>query len=156
VKLHRTRSLPWEFDDGGRAAAGYRGRADDCVTRAIAIGAGLPYQQVYDLVNEAGRQERPSRSGRGARSTARTGVLKPTTRRILADLGWDWTPTMQIGSGTTVHLAKGELPDVPVLIVKASKHIVAVVGGVVRDTHDPTRDGTRAVYGYWTPPAAKG
>lgn len=22
--------------------------------------------------------------------------------------------------------------------------------GVIRDTHDPSRDGTRCVYGYWT------
>lgn len=30
----------------------------------------------------------------------------------------------------------------------------AVVDGVVRDTHDPSRDGTRCVYGYWREPAA--
>lgn len=146
--------LPWVHDDGGRAAAGYRGQTGDCVTRAIAIGAGLPYQQVYDLINEAGQRERSSRRRHGKRSTARTGVYKPTSRRLLADLDWDWTPTMSIGSGTTVHLAQGELPDVPVLIAAVSKHVVAVVGGVVHDDHDPTRDGSRCVYGYWLPPAA--
>ena len=31
-----TRPLPFQFDDGGRFAAGYRGRTGDCVTRALA------------------------------------------------------------------------------------------------------------------------
>ncbi len=154
MRLHRSRALPWTYDDGGRAAAGYRGKTGDCVTRAVAIATGRPYQQVYDEINEVAQTERPAAATRrgGRRSSARTGVFKPTTRRYLDSLGWQWTPTMQIGSGTTVHLAKGELPDVPVLIAKVSKHLVAVVGGVARDTHDPSRDGTRAVYGYWTPP----
>ncbi len=29
--------MEFVFDDGGRSAAGYRGSADDCVTRSIAI-----------------------------------------------------------------------------------------------------------------------
>ena len=31
--------------------AGYRGKTGDCVVRSIAIATGLPYQQIYDLVN---------------------------------------------------------------------------------------------------------
>ena len=34
-------------DDGGRAAAGYKGEAGDCVTRAVAIASGRPYREVY-------------------------------------------------------------------------------------------------------------
>jgi hypothetical protein len=30
-----------------------------------------------------------------------------------------------------------------------------VIDGVIHDTHDPGRDGTRAVYGYWRAPAPK-
>ena len=142
-------AVPWTFDDGGRADAGYRGRTGDCVTRAIAIAAQMPYQQVYELVNTAALRERPRR-GR-TRSSARTGVAKPTTRRIMADLGWEWTPTMTIGSGTTVHLHPDELPAGRI-IVSVSKHLVAMIDGVVHDTHDPRRDGTRCVYGYWTAP----
>jgi hypothetical protein len=55
---------------------------------------------------------------------------------------------MAIGSGCTVHLRDGELPQGR-LIVAVSKHIVTVIDGVIRDTHDPSRDGTRCVYGYW-------
>jgi len=34
-------------------------------------------------------------------------------------------------------------------VVACSKHYTAVIDGVIHDTHDPSRDGTRAVYGYY-------
>jgi hypothetical protein len=139
----------WEYNDGGRAAAGFKGRTGDCVTRAIAIATGVPYRIVYDALNEASLRERP-RKGK-SRSSARTGVKGTTVRRHLADLGWRWHPTMSIGQGTRVHLRPEELPRGR-LIVSVSRHLVAVIDGVVHDTHDPTRNGTRCVYGYWTGP----
>ena len=134
-------------DDGGRAAAGYRGHAGDCVARSIAIAAQLPYKTVYDELNVAAKDESP-----GARtSSARNGVARPTIRRFLNELGWAWTPTMRIGSGTTVHLCPEELP-LGRLVVSCSKHLTAVIDGVIHDTHDPSRGGTRCVYGYWSKP----
>jgi len=58
---------------------------------------------------------------------------------------------MSIGSGTKVHLRAEDLPTGRI-VVQASKHVVAVIDGVMHDTHDPSRDGTRCVYGYWTAP----
>jgi hypothetical protein len=55
---------------------------------------------------------------------------------------------MSIGSGCTVHLRDGELP-MGRLIVSVSLHLVAVIDGIIHDTHDCSRDGTRCVYGYW-------
>ena len=55
---------------------------------------------------------------------------------------------MGIGTGCTVHLADGELP-MGTLIVSVSRHLVAVIDGVIQDTHDCSRGGTRCVYGYW-------
>ncbi len=50
-------TLPWVYDDGGRYAAGYRPYdVGDCVTRSIAIGTGLPYSTVVDMVNAMGRE----------------------------------------------------------------------------------------------------
>jgi hypothetical protein len=137
------------YDDGGRADAGYRGLTRDCVARAIAIASERPYQEIYDGLNEAAKRERP-RTKR--RSGSRTGVHIPTIRRYLAEQGWTWTPTMAIGSGCTVHLRADELPPGR-LIVSVSRHITAVIDGVVHDTHDPSRAGTRCVYGYWAPPS---
>ena len=139
--------MQFQYNDGGREDAGYKGDTGDCVTRAIAIATGMPYQEIYDLVNSYGKNERRSKN-RKSKSSARTGVHKPTTRKILADLGWVWTPTMQIGQGCKVHMRADELPKGRI-IVKLSKHIAAVIDGVLHDNHDWTRDGTRCVYGYW-------
>lgn len=148
--------MTYQYDDGGRKAAGYKGDAGDCGVRALAIAGGMPYQEVYRMVNEYGKNERGSRrrvtrSGQPKRSRSRTGIYAPTYRKMLADLGWSWTPTMQIGAGCRVHLRPDELPPGR-LIVNLSRHFSAVLDGVVRDTHDSARGGTRCVYGYWQPP----
>jgi hypothetical protein len=140
--------LPFVQNDGGRADAGYRGTTGDCVARAIAIATGMPYQEVYDGINAEARKERRS-SGKCGKSSARTGVHKGTIVRYLTSLGWVFTPTMAIGSGCTHHLRKGEVP-MGRLIASLSRHYAAVIDGVVHDTHDPTRGGTRCLYGYWT------
>lgn len=142
--------IRFQHDDGGRSAAGFRGETGDCVVRAIAIAGALDYREAYRLVNDAAKRERP-RKGR-TRSSSRTGVRTPTVRRILADLGWSWTPTMEIGSGCRVHLRADELPTGR-LVVNLSKHLAAVIDGTVHDIDpDVARGGTRCVYGYWTAP----
>jgi hypothetical protein len=141
------RLLKFQFNDGGREAAGYKGKTGDCVVRSVAITTGLPYQQVYDSVNNLAGRERTGKQKRG-KSNARTGVYKGTTRKLIESLGWRWTPTMEIGSGCTVHLRADELPKGR-LIVSVSGHLTAVIDGVIHDTHDPSRQGTRCVYGYW-------
>lgn len=137
----------WVYSDGGRAEAGFTDKAPgDCVTRAIAIATGLPYRTVYDRINILAARERP-RQGR-RRSAANRGVIKDTWKQLLIELGWEWVPTMHIGSGCTVHLCRKELPSGH-LIVQVSKHIVAVIDGLVFDDHDSTRDSRRCVYGYY-------
>jgi hypothetical protein len=144
-------AIEFVYDDGGRAAAGFKGTANDCVSRAIAIATGTPYQQVYDEINVLAKAERVGKRKRG-KSSARTGVYKGTQRRYLEQIGWTWTPTMAIGQGCQVHLRADELPPGR-LIVALSRHLTTVIGGVVHDTHDPSRSGTRCVYGYWSEPS---
>jgi hypothetical protein len=141
--------IGYKYDDGGRKAAGFAGSANDCVTRAIAIATGRPYAEVYAAINALAKRERPgSKRRNGRRSSARTGVFTATTRRYMESIGWRWVPTMQIGSGCKVHLRASELPRGR-LVVKVTKHCVAVIDGVIHDTHDCARDGTRCVYGYY-------
>lgn len=139
------------FNDGGRKAAGFSGNTGDCVTRAVAIASGLPYQEVYDALSNGCAAERVTKRSGARKGSARNGVH--TTRKWFKDymtsLGFRWTPTMTVGSGCKVHLKASELPAGR-LVVSVSKHYVAVVDGVVHDTHDPSRDGTRCVYGYWS------
>lgn len=136
----------WVYDDGGRESAGYVGSTGDCVVRAIAIATGIRYQVVYDTLNELSQLERPRKRRR--RSSSRNGVRRSTIQKYLRSIGWTWVPIMAIGSGCKVHLRADELPSGRI-IVSLSKHISAVIDGVVHDTHDPSRDGTRCVYGYW-------
>lgn len=144
-------AMPFLRTDGGREVAGFRGFTGDCGTRALSGVTGLPYREVYDLVNVYAKAERTSKRRR--RSNARTGVHSATMRRLVEREFPDavWTPTMTIGSGTTVHLRADELPRGR-LMVRVSKHYTCVIDGVMFDNHDCSRDGTRAVYGYWTFP----
>jgi hypothetical protein len=139
--------IDFVYDDGGRAAAGYRGMAGDCVVRAIAIVTGQPYKDVYDAINLLAKAEKRSPRHRN-HSSARNGVYTKTYRPYLQHRGLVWVPTMRIGQGCTVHLRADELPAGR-LLVQVTKHLTAVIDGVIHDTHDPSRDGTRCVYGYW-------
>lgn len=152
--------MNWVKDDGGREAAGFKGTAGDCVCRAIAIASGRLYQDVYDRLAEGNATERKTkRTGKssGVRS-ARTGIR--TTRKwfkdYMVELGFEWVSTMgfneidgkKVGTGCQVHLRADELPSGR-LVVSLSKHMSAVIDGVIHDNYDPSRDGTRCVYGYW-------
>jgi hypothetical protein len=142
------------YNDGGRAAAGYRGDTGDCATRAVAIAAGLAYGTVYERINELAERERRGKRKRHI-SHARTGVYVQTLHRLMDSLGWQWVPTMQIGKGCTVHLRADELPAGR-LVVRVSKHYTVVIDGVIHDTYDPSRDGKRCVYGFWRPSSPGG
>ena len=142
----------YQFNDGGREAAGFKGDAGDCVVRAVAIAAGLDYKTVYQDMARINQHSRVRNNASG-RKSSRNGV---NTRckgfsDYMTALGWKWTPTMQIGSGCKVHLRADELPAGRI-ICAVSKHYTTMVDGVIHDTHDPSRGGTRCVYGYWSKP----
>lgn len=128
--------------DGGRSEAGFRGQAGDCVARAVAITTGKSYQEVYkDIASFLAENGLPK--------SARNGVPKHLTKKYMERVGLTWTATMRIGQGTTVHLKADELPKGRI-IASVTRHVVAVIDGAIHDDHDPSRGGTRAVYGYWT------
>lgn len=138
------------YNDGGRAAAGFKGTARDCVARSVAIATGRPYLEVYEALADGNAGQRRTRRGTGGARTAANGIN--TTRKWFKDymrkLGFTWVPTMKVGQGCRVHLRADELPPGR-LVVSLSRHYTAVVDGVIHDTHNPDRDGTRCVYGYW-------
>jgi hypothetical protein len=150
-------------NDGGRVAAGFKGRTGDCVVRAIAIAAELNYAAVYRDLHELQKAYFCKRTRHGAKdgkASPRNGVCQQVYHGYILGLGFRWTPTMKIGSGCKVHLADGELPGGRI-IVRLSGHIAAVIDGVIHDTYDPQRatliceDGVqriarRCVYGYFS------
>lgn len=152
-------TMKFQYNDGGRAAAGYEGKTGDCVTRAIAIATGIPYHEVYEAMWSGIREYAAEHRDRAARNMQRGGGRRGTTPRngvsakiykpFLEAHGWHWHPTMSIGSGCKVHLKAEELPAGR-LIVRVSKHLLAVLDGVIHDTYADARDGTRCVYGYFS------
>lgn len=132
--------------DGGRSKY-FKGTAGDCFTRAVCNASGADYKEIYDMVNAYGKKERTGKRKRG-RSSAREGVYMTTAKKIMRDLGWEWVPTMAIGSGCQTHLDPDELPS-GVVVVRVTRHYTCVKDGVLYDTYDCSRGGGRCVYGYW-------
>lgn len=143
----------FQFNDGGRSGY-FKGTGGDCVTRAIAIAGGKDYKEIYDRLAVENQKQRKGKYDRkrsaAGKQTALHGI---STRRkwfkdYMSELGFRWVPTMLIGQGCKVHLKADELPSGK-LVCAVSKHYVAVIDGVINDTYDCSRDGTRCVYGYY-------
>jgi len=140
--------MSYVYNDGGRSKYFKAEKVGDCVTRAIAIATKQDYKEVYDEINRRCKETTLPKKRRTKSSSAREGVYRKTYEAYLKDLGWKWVPLMQIGSGCTTHLRADELPKGRI-ICRLSRHLVAVIDGVVNDTYDCTREGTRCVYGYF-------
>jgi hypothetical protein len=141
-------------DNGGRAAAGFAsGNVGDCVCRSVAIASGLRYQEIYDVLARGNETQRRSKRTHPAHYGVRSAsngvcVQRKWFKDYMRGLGFEWVPTMKIGQGCKVHLRFGELP-MGRLVVEVSRHTTAVIDGVIRDTYDPSRNGTRCIYGFW-------
>ena len=146
--------MTFQHNDGGREAAGYKGDAGDCVTRAIAIATDIPYSEVYDSLFVLSKQHSEEKRDRVAKriqdkgGSPRNGVWRQIYQKYLESVGWKWVPTMKIGQGCKTHLIASELPSGRV-IVKVSKHMTTMIDGIINDTYDCSREGTRCVYGYF-------
>jgi hypothetical protein len=150
--------MPWVYNDAGYAGrTTARGRQihGNGVVRAIAIATGQRYMDVHiALYREQCEFVNRSRSQRvqdkGA-SIEAAGVWPEVSKKYLLDHGWEWVPVMKVGSGVTVHLSYEEVPDLPLFIARVSRNLVTVIHGVAQDISDPSRAGTRALYGYFAP-----
>lgn len=139
------------YNDGGRADAGYKGDAGDCVCRAISIASKRPYQEVYDRLAEGNKNQRQSKKSNHKKiRSARNGIF--TSRKwfkdYMAELGFQWVSCMGIGTGCQTHLDANELPKGR-LVCRVSRHLTAMIDGVIHDTYNPQRETGRCVYGYW-------
>ena len=102
-----TLNVEFNFNDGGRTRAGYKGRTGDCVTRAVAIAAQLPYQQVYNGACRGNATQRVTKRMDKARRNVKTAsqVLVPNASGLkdyMAGLGFKFVATMGIGTGCQI------------------------------------------------------
>ena len=102
--------FPLQLNDGGREQAGFKGGAGDCVVRSIAIAAKLPYMQVYEDLRVANANYAELRNDRLAKrinnkgSSPRNGNHRNVFHDYIVALGFEWVPTMKVGTGCQVHL----------------------------------------------------
>lgn len=129
----------------------------DCAVRAIAIATGKDYKEVYDDIARLNKEMKLSKKEKefALKHTPRNGVLKKVSKEYLTRLGWQWIPCMGIGTGCTMHLSAHDFPTSGTYIVQVSSHLTCVKDGVIHDTFDCSRGGTRCVYGYWKAPEQK-
>lgn len=127
--------MTYKFNDGGRANAGYKGTAGDCVVRAIVIATDSDYQEMYNRM-AFGMKER------GGEKSARNGVHKDIYEAILKEFGFVWqsAPKFEGRKARTYDMPKGNV------VARQAHHLVAVVDGVANDIFDSTN---KMVYGYW-------
>jgi len=122
------------YDDGGRAAAGFKPGYDDCAARAAAIATGRPYSEVYAAM----RQELVKR---GMPSPVPSfGVVDVVLHAVLRRWRWELAHDMPLR----------DVPDGRV-IVHLRTHCLAVIDHVIHDI-GPSPDDT-PVYGMWLPGA---
>ncbi len=127
--------MKYQYNDGGRKAAGFKGTAGDCGVRAMAIALGLDYSVVYKELAQANADN-------GRAKSARNGVMKDVYTEVLKRHGFVWNKAPQrVGRKARCSDLKG------VVIAQQARHFVAVLDGVAHDAWDSTE---RMVYGYWS------
>lgn len=125
------------MNDGGRSKYFAASSVGDCVTRAIAIATSKDYLTVYNELHSL------------LGYSPRNGVKRKDIKRSVEHFGGVWHSCMKIGSGCTTHLKDDEIPMRGRVVCNVTKHLTCVIDGVINDTYDPSRGGTRCVYGYW-------
>ena len=132
-----TRPVTIIDDDGGRRAAGFKGKARDCVCRSIAIVTKRSYADVYSMLKTASEEYANTRRNKVARlikrrgASPRNGVFKEVYTELLGTLGMEYV---------SFGAQRGWLTDIPTntnCIVRYPKHLTAYKMGVLHDTNDP-------------------
>ena len=131
--------IGFERTDGGRAEAGYRGRAGDCVTRAIALAtrAGAPtgddYRAVYQVVARAELDA-------GGKRSARNGVRKKATAAAMRELGFERVGLTARANGgrwlTLTEVWERFGGRARAMVIQTTGHVAAIVDGRLMDATD--------------------
>ncbi len=137
--------ITFQQHDGGREDAGFRGRANDCVTRAMAIAMDRDYMDVYKELSQRQKayclaqvrkceRSRPRHARywerRAKRSSARNGMLHQISRPYLKELGWEMT------SGYT---RIEDFPEKGTFLICQKGHMATIKDGVLYDKFDCRR-----------------
>ena len=117
--------IGFRYDDGGREAAGFKGRAGDCVTRAIAIASGADYREVYKAAAKLN-------ADRGRPRSARNGIHKQDRNTLAKMFGLEKVKLPR-GPRPTYSEAYERYGNV---MVSTTKHVCSIIDGELRDIFD--------------------
>ena len=133
--------IDYRYDDGGREAAGYRGKTGDCVVRAIAICTGEDYRAVYLTMAEHMKRNDYAASGNAYATRERKRKAPRSKGQIAARRVQD--RVLEVYGFRKVRLPAGARPTFTEAhrrygdcIVGTTKHVAAIVDGALRDTFD--------------------
>ena len=154
--------LPYKRDDGGRAAAGFKGGTGDCLVRAMAIASGQPYREVYAHVAATYKVHGYKRTGNayymGRKSKRGQLTPKKAQDRALMDMGFTKVPLLPGPRPTYTEVARVH----GTAVVGTTKHIGVIRDGVYRDTFDDRTyewfgdTNERKAVSIWLPPTSGG
>lgn len=123
-------------NDGGRARAGFKGTARDCVIRAISIASMTPYKEVFSVLNDMCKDDDPT-----------DGILTRIYSPYLFRLGFKFI----LGDGQKKFdnaFNRGPARTDKRYIIKIRNHLVACIGEELHDIFD-SRGGSKEIIGYW-------
>ena len=120
--------LAFKYTDGGRAAAGFRGVARDCVCRAMAIATGMSYRDCYRILSDAN-------AATGRPRSARNGLLMNVYSPVLERFGIKEVETDYEGCNYRPTLAEC-YEKFGNCLVRIERHLLAIIDGVVHDQWD--------------------
>ena len=135
--------MRFKFNDGGRADAGYKGHAGDCVPRSIIIANNLPYRRV-----RADLDGMVKVMTGGLCQSTQNGTPTPVAHAYLTSLGWEAVP--MVGSSIAEVPSRGTY----IVSIKSRHHWTCIIDGVIHDTWDchvtrRTKDKFSRIYGYY-------
>ena len=139
--------IGYAYDDGGRAAAGFRGNTGDCVVRAIAIITRTAYIDAYRRMAASMKRAGYTATGNAYRQKRMPGFrpsLSPlkVQELVIASYGLHRLkrPRATRPTYTEAHALHGNC------LVRTVKHISPIIDGNLRDIVDSrTYDGR--IYG---------
>lgn len=129
--------MNFKYNDGGRSKYFKASRVGDCSVRAIAIATNQDYKQVYNDLKKLNNGV-----------SCRNGTPKEVSKKYLLSKGWIWVGINR-RDGDYCRLSEEFFSNNKTYIASVSKHLTAIVNGVINDTYDCSKDGERTVYGYY-------
>lgn len=133
----------YEYHDGGRKLAGFKGHTSDCVCRAFSIADQKDYKEVYLELRKFCKNHRVKGS------SPRTGVSESVVNDYFNSKGYFYMPLHKKGNRYwkmyELLLYCFEQP----IIMNMRSHVACLFNGIYYDTYAVSNYENKTVYGYW-------